>query len=114
DFYNGADHATAHLLYARFYTRFFNKLGLVATPEPFAKMVYNGKVKASDGSAFSKSKGNGVDPLEVIEQGYGADALRLYEMFAAPVELDVLWDQQGVPGTYRFLSRIWTLTYEFL
>jgi leucyl-tRNA synthetase len=114
DFYNGADHATAHLLYARFYMRFFFKLGLVGTPEPFAKMVYNGKVKAADGSAFSKSKGNGVDPLEIIESGYGADALRLYEMFAAPVDLDVLWDPQGVPGTHRFLSRAWTLVQEFL
>ncbi len=114
DFYNGADHATAHLLYARFFTRFFHKLGLVDTPEPFKKMVYNGKIKAHDGSAFSKSKGNGIDPLEVIEQGYGADAIRLYEMFAAPVELDVLWDEQGIPGSYRFLNRIWVLTLTFL
>lgn len=113
DFYNGADHATAHLLYARFFTRFFHKLGLVGTPEPFEKMVYNGKIKAADGSAFSKSKGNGVDPLEVIEQN-GADALRLYEMFAAPVEQDVLWDPQGVPGAYRFLSRVWNLVQGYI
>ncbi len=77
-------------------------------------MVFNGKIKAGDGSAFSKSKGNGIDPLEVIEQGYGADAIRLYEMFAAPVELDVLWDPQGIPGANRFLSRVWTITQEFL
>jgi len=114
DFYNGGDHATAHLLYARFFTRFFHKLGLVDTPEPFKKMVFNGKIKAGDGSAFSKSKGNGIDPLEVIGQGYGADAIRLYEMFAAPVELDVLWDEQGIPGSYRFLNRIWTVSQEFL
>ncbi|MGB3023323.1 MAG: class I tRNA ligase family protein [Candidatus Saccharimonadales bacterium] len=114
DFYNGGDHATAHLLYARFYTRFFHSLGLVPTPEPFTKMVFNGKVRAHDGSMFSKSKGNGIDPLEVIEQGYGADALRLYEMFAAPVELDVLWDPQGIPGTYRFISRVWNLVQEFV
>ncbi len=114
DFYNGGDHATAHLLYARFFTRFFYGLGLVSTPEPFSKMVYNGKVKASDGSMFSKSKGNGIDPIEVIESGYGADALRLYEMFAAPVELDVLWDPQGIPGTYRFLNRTWTLAQELI
>ncbi|MBI2798637.1 class I tRNA ligase family protein [Candidatus Saccharibacteria bacterium] len=113
DFYNGGDHATAHLLYARFFTRFFHKLGLVDSPEPFDKMVYNGKIKAPDGSAFSKSKGNGVDPLEVIEQN-GADALRLYEMFAAPVEQDVLWDPQGVPGAYRFLSRVWSLTQAYM
>ncbi len=114
DFYNGADHATAHLLYARFFTRFFHKLGLVNTPEPFKKMVFNGKIKAHDGAAFSKSKGNGIDPLEVIGQGYGADSIRLYEMFAAPVEFDVLWDQQGIPGTYRFLNRIWVLVQEHL
>ena len=114
DFYNGGDHATAHLLYARFFTRFFHQLGLAPTPEPFDTMVFNGKVKASDGSNFSKSKGNGIDPIEVIESGYGADALRLYEMFAAPVELDVLWDPQGIPGAYRFLSRVWALTQDYL
>ncbi len=114
DFYNGGDHATAHLLYARFFTRFFHSLGLVDTPEPFKKMVFNGKIRAHDGSPFSKSKGNGIDPLEVIEQGYGADAIRLYEMFAAPVELDVLWDEQGIPGAYRFINRIWTITQDYL
>ncbi len=114
DFYNGGDHATAHLLYARFFMRFFHKLGLVTKPEPFSKMVYNGKVRAADGSMFSKSKGTGVDPLDVIESGYGADALRLYEMFAAPVEMDVLWDEQGIPGTYRFLNRVWTIVQEFI
>jgi leucyl-tRNA synthetase len=114
DFYNGGDHATAHLLYARFFTRFFHSLGLVDTPEPFKRMVFNGKIKAHDGSPFSKSKGNGIDPLEVIEQGYGADAIRLYEMFAAPVELDVLWDEQGIPGAYRFINRIWTITQDYL
>lgn len=114
DFYNGGDHATAHLLYARFFMRFFHSLGLVESPEPFKRMIYNGKIKAGDGSVFSKSKGNGIDPLAVIEQGYGADAIRLYEMFAAPVELDVLWDEQGIPGAYRFLNRVWNITQEFL
>ncbi len=114
DFYNGADHATAHLLYARFFTRFFHKIGLTEFDEPFKNMVFSGKVKASDGSAFSKTLGNGVDPLEVIESGYGADALRLYSMFAAPLEQDVLWDPQGVPGAYRFLHRAWNLTQEYL
>ena len=108
DFYNGGDHATAHLLYARFFMRFFHSIGLVDSPEPFKRMIYHGKIKAGDGSVFSKSKGNGIDPLEVIEQGYGADAIRLYEMFAAPVELAVLWDEQGIPGAYRFLKSNWT------
>ncbi|MDO8591683.1 MAG: leucine--tRNA ligase [bacterium] len=114
DFYNGGDHATAHMIYARFVTRFFHKLGLVDNPEPFKKFLFNGKVTASDGKNFSKSKGNGVDPLEIINSGYGADALRTYLMFAAPLDLWVRWDPQGVPGTYRFLSRLWTLTKEFM
>lgn len=113
DFYNGADHATAHLLYARFIGHFFKKLGLVNEPEPFKQFLFNGKVTASDGTMFSKSKGNGVDPLEIIDQGYGADALRTYLMFAAPLDLWIRWDPQGVPGTHRFLSRVWNLVCEF-
>jgi leucyl-tRNA synthetase len=113
DFYNGADHATAHLLYARFIGHFFKKLGLIDNPEPFKQFLYNGKVMASDGTMFSKSKGNGIDPLEIIDQGYGADALRTYLMFAAPLELWAKWDPQGVPGTHRFLSRLWNLVQEY-
>lgn len=114
DFYNGGDHATAHLIYVRFVARFFHKLGMLDDPEPFKKFLFNGKVKAHDGSVFSKSKGNGIDPIEIINQGYGADALRTYLMFAAPLEFDSRWDPQGVPATHRFLSRIWNLTQEFL
>jgi len=113
DFYNGGDHATAHMLYARFVTRFFHKIGLLENPEPFKHFLFNGKVTASDGTMFSKSKGNGVDPLEIIGQGYGADALRTYLMFAAPLELWAKWDPQGVPGTHRFLSRLWNLIQEY-
>lgn len=113
DFYNGGDHATAHLLYARFVARFFNKLGLIDNPEPFKQMLFNGKVKASDGTEFSKRKGNGVDPVEVIDSGYGADALRLYHMFAAPLEINARWDAKGVPGMYRFLSRTWNIVQEY-
>ncbi len=114
DFYNGADHATAHMIYARFMTHFFKKLGLVDNPEPFKKFLFNGKVTAADGRMFSKSKGNGVDPLEIIGQGYGADALRTYLMFAAPLDLWIRWDPQGVPGTYRFINRVWNLVQGFL
>lgn len=114
DFYNGADHATAHMIYARFVTRFFHKLGLINNPEPFKKFLFNGKVTASDGQMFSKSKGNGVDPLEIIASGYGADALRTYLMFAAPLDLWVRWDPQGVPGAYRFINRVWNIVQEFL
>ena len=114
DFYNGGDHATAHMIYARFISRFFNKLGILDDPEPFKRFLFNGKVTASDGMMFSKSKGNGVDPLEIIASGYGADALRTYLMFAAPLDLWIRWDPQGVPGTYRFLNRVWNLVQEFL
>jgi leucyl-tRNA synthetase len=113
DFYNGADHATAHLLYARFIGHFFKKIGLVNEPEPFKQFLFNGKVTAQDGTMFSKSKGNGVDPLEIIDQGYGADALRTYLMFAAPLEIWVRWDPQGVPGTHRFLNRLWNIVQEY-
>jgi leucyl-tRNA synthetase len=114
DFYNGADHATAHLLYARFIGHFFKKIGLVDVAEPFKQFLFNGKVTAQDGQMFSKSKGNGVDPLEIIAQGYGADALRTYLMFAAPLDTWARWDPQGVPGTHRFLSRVWALVQDYL
>jgi len=114
DFYNGGDHSTAHMIYARFVTRFLHKLGLLENPEPFKKFLYNGKVTAASGEMFSKRLGNGVDPLEIINQGYGADALRTYMMFAAPLEVWMKWNTKGVPGTYRFLSRVWNLTQDFL
>jgi leucyl-tRNA synthetase len=113
DFYNGADHAVAHLLYSRFWMRFFYKLGLVPTPEPFKRMMYNAYIMAPDGLKMSKSKGNVIDPLEIMDSGYGADALRVYEMFIAPYDLEAPWDTRGVPGTYRFLSRVWNLTQEY-
>ena len=113
DFYNGADHAVAHLLYSRFWMRFFYKLGLVSTPEPFKRMMYNAYIMAPDGLKMSKSKGNVIDPLEIMDSGYGADALRIYEMFIAPYDLEAPWDVRGVPGTYRFLSRVWNLVQEY-
>lgn len=114
DFYNGGDHAVAHLLYSRFWMRFFYKQGLVPTPEPFKRMMYNGYILASDGTKMSKSKGNTIDPLEIMNSGYGADSLRIYEMFIAPYDLDAPWDTRGVPGAYRFLNRAWTLVQEYL
>ncbi|OGL22122.1 leucine--tRNA ligase [Candidatus Saccharibacteria bacterium RIFCSPHIGHO2_01_FULL_45_15] len=114
DFYNGGDHAVAHLLYSRFWMRFFYKQGLVPDPEPFKRMMYNGFILAPDGQKMSKSKGNVIDPLEIMDSGYGADSLRVYEMFIAPYDLDAPWDTRGVPGTYRFLNRAWTLVQEYL
>lgn len=114
DFYNGADHAVAHLLYARFWMRFFHKLGLVPTPEPFKRMMYNAYIMAPDGRKMSKSLGNVIDPMEIMDSGYGADALRVYEMFIAPYDMDAPWDVRGVPGTYRFLNRTWNLVQEYI
>lgn len=114
DYYNGADHAVAHLLYSRFWMRFFHKLGLVPTPEPFKRMMYNAYIMAPDGQKMSKSKGNVIDPMEIMDSGYGADALRVYEMFIAPYDMDAPWDPRGVPGTYRFLNRVWNLVQEFI
>ena len=114
DYYNGADHAVAHLLYSRFWMRFFHKLGLVSTPEPFKRMMYNAYIMAPDGQKMSKSKGNVIDPMEIMDSGYGADALRVYEMFIAPYDMDAPWDPRGVPGTYRFLNRVWNLVQEFV
>ncbi len=114
DFYNGADHAVAHLLYARFWMRFFHKLGLVPTPEPFKRMMYNAYIMAPDGRKMSKSLGNVIDPMEIMDSGYGADSLRVYEMFIAPYDMDAPWDPRGVPGTYRFLNRVWNLVQEYI
>jgi leucyl-tRNA synthetase len=114
DYYNGADHAVAHLLYSRFWMRFFHKLGLVSHPEPFRRMMYNAYIMAPDGLKMSKSKGNVIDPLEIMDSGYGADSLRLYEMFIAPYDIEAPWDTRGVPGSYRFLNRVWTLAQEYI
>ena len=114
DYYCGGDHAVSHLLYSRFWTKAFADMGLVDVREPVKKLVYNGYINAPDGLKMSKSKGNVVDPLELIDAGYGADALRTYELFIAPYELDAAWDPNGIAGTYRFLNRIWTLVQEHL
>ncbi len=114
DFYIGGDHAVAHLLYVRFWTHVFNDMGLVNFKEPVKKLIYHGYINAEDGTKMSKSKGNVVDPLEVIEQGYGADALRTYVLFMGPIELDAAWSSKGIAGIYRFLNRIWTLSQQYL
>ena len=113
DFYVGGDHAVAHLLYVRFWSHVFNDMGLVNFKEPVKKLVYHGYINAEDGTKMSKSKGNVVDPLDVIDQGYGADALRTYVLFMGPIELDASWDSRGIAGIYRFLNRVWTLVQEY-
>ncbi len=116
DYYCGGDHAVSHLLYSRFWMHFFADQGWIekTRKEPVKRLVYNGYILAADGTKMSKSKGNVVNPDELIEQGYGADALRLFEMFIAPYDQSTNWNTNGVPGTYRFLQRVWTLTQEFL
>lgn len=114
DFYVGGDHAVAHLLYVRFWTHVFKDMGLLNFAEPVKKLVYHGYINAEDGTKMSKSKGNVIDPLEIIDQGYGADALRTYVLFMGPIEFDSAWETRGVAGVYRFLNRVWTLTQEYL
>lgn len=113
DFYVGGDHAVAHLLYVRFWTHVFYDMGLVNFKEPVKKLIYHGYINAEDGTKMSKSKGNVIDPLDVIDQGYGADALRTYVLFMGPVELDASWDTRGIAGIYRFLNRVWTLVQQY-
>lgn len=114
DYYVGGDHAVAHLLYVRFWTHVFKEMGILNFREPVKKLIYHGYINAEDGSKMSKSKGNVVDPLDVIDQGYGADALRTYLLFMGPIELDAPWDSRGIAGIYRFLNRVWVLNQEFL
>ncbi len=116
DFYFGGDHAVAHLMHIRFLQRAFIDGGVLAMNErePVKRLVYNGYINAEDGNKMSKSKGNTVDPMDIINSGYGADALRLFELFIAPYDQDTSWNTNGVPGTHRFLSRIWTLVQEYL
>lgn len=102
----GAEHAVLHLLYARFWHKFLFDLGFVSTKEPFSKLRNIGLVLASDGQKMSKSKGNVVSPDEIIEK-YGADTLRMYEMFMGPFEQAIVWNEQGVKGVHKFLNRLW-------
>lgn len=114
DYYVGGDHAVAHLLYVRFWTHVFKDMGLTDFKEPVKKLIYHGYINAEDGTKMSKSKGNVIDPLDIIDQGYGADALRVYVLFMGPIELDAPWDSRGIAGVYRFLNRVWTLHQEFI
>ena len=111
DYYCGGDHAVAHLLYIRFWCKFFADEGYLPFREPIKKLLYNGYINAPDGKKMSKSKGNVIDPLDVINDGYGADTLRTYEMFIGPYDMDAAWDPRSVGGVYRFLNRCWSLAF---
>ena len=101
----GVEHAVLHLLYARFYTKVLRDLGLIAVDEPFTALLSQGMV-IKDGAKMSKSKGNVVDPDDLIRR-YGADTARLFSLFAAPPEKDLDWNDHGVEGASRFLNRVW-------
>ncbi len=107
----GTEHAVLHLLYARFWHKVLFDLGLVSTREPFHRLVNQGIILGNDGQKMSKSRGNVVSPDEVISE-YGADSLRLYEMFMGPLEQMKPWSMKGVEGVFRFLARVWRLAFE--
>jgi leucyl-tRNA synthetase len=104
----GTEHAVLHLLYARFWHKVLFDLGYVSTPEPFFKLVNQGLILGEDGQKMSKSRGNVVNPDDILVE-YGADAFRLYEMFMGPLQDVKPWNTRGVEGVYRFLGRVWRL-----
>jgi leucyl-tRNA synthetase len=104
----GTEHAVLHLLYARFWHKVLFDLGQVTTPEPFYKLVNQGLILGSDGQKMSKSRGNVVNPDDVLVD-FGSDAFRLYEMFMGPLEMVKPWNTKGVEGVYRFLGRVWRM-----
>lgn len=107
----GAEHAVLHLLYARFWTEVLADAGILNFSEPFSKLLNQGQLLAPDGSRMSKSRGNVITPDSMVEI-YGADALRIYELFMAPFDQDITWNQDGIQGALRFLNRLWTLIGE--
>jgi leucyl-tRNA synthetase len=107
----GTEHAVLHLLYARFWHKVLHDLGHVTTKEPFQKLVNQGLILGEDGQKMSKSRGNVVNP-DVVVKEFGADALRLYEMFMGPLEQVKPWQMKGVEGVSRFLARVWRIAFE--
>ncbi|MEY8736933.1 leucine--tRNA ligase [Lactobacillus sp. AN1001] len=104
----GAEHAVLHLLYARFWHKFLYDLGVVPTKEPFQKLVNQGMILGNNHEKMSKSKGNVVNPDDIVEQ-YGADTLRLYEMFMGPLDASIAWSEDGLNGANKFINRVWNL-----
>ncbi|WP_368251431.1 leucine--tRNA ligase [Enterococcus sp. 2201sp1_2201st1_B8_2201SCRN_220225] len=104
----GAEHAVLHLLYARFWHKFLYDLGVVPTKEPFQKLFNQGMILGGNNEKMSKSRGNVVNPDDVVET-YGADTLRLYEMFMGPLDASIAWSENGLEGSRKFLDRIWRL-----
>ena len=112
DFYMiGPEHIVLHLLYSRFFTKFLRDEGYFETDEPFSMMRHQGMILGSNNRKMSKSKGNVINPDDIIEE-YGADTLRMYEMFMGPIDADKPWSPKSVQGPYRFLKRVWKLYQE--
>ncbi|OGW87700.1 MAG: leucine--tRNA ligase [Omnitrophica bacterium RIFCSPHIGHO2_02_FULL_46_11] len=109
----GAEHAVLHLLYARFWHKVLYDCGIVSTTEPFLRLVNQGMILGEDNQKMSKSRGNVVNP-DVLVREYGADSVRLYEMFLGPLEMVKPWSTKGVEGVYRFLGRAWRLVTEHI
>ncbi|KRL84292.1 leucyl-tRNA synthetase [Ligilactobacillus apodemi DSM 16634 = JCM 16172] len=107
----GAEHAVLHLLYARFWHKFLYDLGVVPTKEPFQKLVNQGMILGNNHEKMSKSKGNVVNPDDIVEQ-YGADTLRLYEMFMGPLDASIAWSEDGLNGAHKFINRVWNLVVD--
>jgi leucyl-tRNA synthetase len=109
DWYNGGmEHTTLHLLYSRFWHKFLYDIGAVPTPEPYIRRTSHGVVLGSDGRKMSKSRGNVVNPDDIVRK-YGADTLRMYEMFIGPFDQTVVWSDEAMEGVHRFLKRVWKL-----
>ncbi|KRM90588.1 leucyl-tRNA synthetase [Liquorilactobacillus cacaonum DSM 21116] len=104
----GAEHAVLHLLYARFWHKFLYDIGIVPTKEPFQKLVNQGMILGDNHEKMSKSKGNVVNPDDIVEE-YGADTLRLYEMFMGPLDASIAWSTDGLNGANKFINRVWRL-----
>ncbi|MDD5760715.1 MAG: leucine--tRNA ligase [Candidatus Pacebacteria bacterium] len=104
----GVEHAVLHLLYARFWHKLLYDLKIVSTPEPFVRLINQGIILGEDGEKMSKSRGNVISPNDIIKK-YGADSLRMYEMFMGPLPFAKPWNSQGIIGVYRFLNRVWSL-----
>lgn len=107
----GVEHAVLHLLYSRFYTKFLYDIGAIGFDEPFKKLFNQGMITGKNGIKMSKSKGNVISPDDLVRD-YGCDSLRMYELFVGPPELDAEWDDRGIEGVRRFLSRVWNLVTE--
>lgn len=114
DYIGGAEHAVMHLLYARMWTKVMFDAGLINFNEPFKALRNQGMILAPDGRKMSKSWGNVIAPDELIEQGYGADAIRVMELFIGPWNQEANWSVEGMGGCYRFLNRVWVITQEYL